>query len=266
MSFDAPKDNLFRGFADGVRLEKHRAADDAAWGESDDGGSLLHGHFTPFDVWTRIESWFEGTFLERIAPGSFRKTIKENRDQIRVQFDHGFDAHVGESPLGPIDILREEDFGPYYEVPLLDTDYNRDRILPLLQGRTIDGRQLGSLLGASFRFRVTREEWAREPKPSTTNPEGLAERTIREVTLHEFGPVVFPAYPDATAKVRCLTDHFLDRQRERRSTNRHGTPPIEAPAVIDPVAPPELGHPMGAQGRLVASARTSTLSLLRRTQ
>ena len=204
-----PTENLFRGLA-GVPVEL-RAEDDLP------DATTLFGHFARFDNWNEIDSYFEGRFLERVVKGAYRKTMREQRDRIRVQFDHGYDSYVGSSPLGPIDVMREDDFGPYYEVPLLDAEYNRDRILPMLQGRTLDGRSLGSLLGASYRFRVTKEEWVEPKKSSEVNPEKLPERTIREVTLYEFGPVVFPADPGATAGARSvsLTDHYLERQVQR---------------------------------------------------
>jgi HK97 family phage prohead protease len=205
---DVPRDNLFRGLY-GVPLELRD--DDAP------ASSYLHGHFTKFETWNEIDSYFEGRFLERTVKGSFKKTISENRDRVRVQFDHGYDTYIGSAPLGPIDELREEDEGPYYGVPLLDTDYNRDRILPLLSGRLMDGTLTGSALGASYRFRVTKEEWV-DPKRSTDmNPEMLPERTIREVSLYEFGPVTFPAQLEATSGIRSvsLTDHYFERHLER---------------------------------------------------
>lgn len=217
MSDVIPVDNLFRGFPGGLELRS----------ESDADGSTMHGHFTPFDTWSEIDSWFEGRFLERTVQGAFRKTITENRHQVKVQFNHGYDPGIGGALLGPIDILREEDEGPYYEVPLLDTDYVRDRILPMLQGRLLTGERRGSLLGASYRFRVVKDEWVREPKPSEANPDALPERTIREVRLYEFGPVIHPAFGSATAQVRSLTDHFLDRQRDTRSAQR---PHLRTPA------------------------------------
>ena len=207
---DVPRDNLFRGLV-GVPLEL-RAADDTA-PES----TYLHGHFTKFEIWNEIDSYFEGRFMERTVQGSFKKTISENRDRIKVQFDHGYDTFVGSSPLGSIDVLREDDEGPYYGVPLFDTDYNRDRMLPLLEGRLMDGTTTGSALGASYRFRVTKEEWVEPRTASAHNPEKLPERTIREVSLYEFGPVTFPAQLQATAGIRSvsLTDHYFERHLER---------------------------------------------------
>lgn len=218
MTIHMLRDNLFRGLLEPPTLRA--VADPEPEPEADPGPSLMYGHFTVFDTWSEIDSFWEGTFLERIARGSFKKTIRDNRAGIRVQYDHGYDSFVGSAPLGPIEVLREEDEGPYYEVPLLDTDYNRDRVQPLLRGQLMNGDATGeSLLGASFRFRVIRDEWNEEPDPSDDNPKSLPERTVREVALYEFGPVVFPAYPTATAKVRSLTDHYEALRLARLGTS-----------------------------------------------
>ena len=234
---DAPRDNLFRGYFDG-------AVELRAEGESDP--TTMYGHFTPFDAWEEIDSWFEGRFLERTVAGAFKRTINDPQDRarLRVTFDHGYDLSLGDKPLGPIDVLREEDFGPYYEVPLLDTDYNRDFILPALEGRLMNGERRGSdgLLGASYRFRVTGEEWVREPKKSKHNPERLPERTITEVRLMEFGPVVYPAFPDATAKVRSLTDRYLELDLQRSGRIERAAARLSALRGF----PTDSGHAIGA--------------------
>ena len=173
--------------------------------DGDGGMPTMFGHFAVFNRWAHIDSIFEGRFLERIAPGAFKKTMRENRDRIRALFQHGTDPQVGDKPLGPIDDLREDDTGAYFEVPLLDTAYNRD-ILPGLEA---------GLYGSSFRFEVIREQRDERPPVSEDNPDGLPERTLKELRLFEFGPVTFPAYADATAGVRSLTDHFLFEQIER---------------------------------------------------
>jgi hypothetical protein len=174
-----------------------KAADPAAPSNNANGMPTLYGHFTPFNRWTEIDSWFEGNFMERIAPGAFKKSFRETTP--KVLFQHGGDPQVGDKPLGPPDVLREEEEGPYYEVPLLDTSYNRDLVPGLEAG----------LYGASFRFSVMREEFVEEPGVSDGNPKGLPERTIKEARVPEFGPVSFPAYPDATADVRSMTDEML---------------------------------------------------------
>lgn len=250
-----PRDNLFRGLY-GVPLGVRND------GTADDSPTTMFGHFTKFDVWTEIDSWFEGRFMERTVGGSFRKTMSENRDRMKVQFDHGYDSFFGSSPLGVIDVLREEDEGPYYEVPLLDTDYNHLRMLPMLSGRLMDGTLAGSVLGASYRFRVTKEDWVEPAKGSDRNPDKLPERTIREVLLYEFGPVAFPAQIEATAGVRSvsLTDHFFERQlaasgqvarAAQRLTQIAGpaapgtgsAAPSEPPQALDGSTPQRSGSP-----------------------
>lgn len=194
----APKENLVRAASSGVTLRAVAApADDKTASENANGMPTLYGHFTPFNTWTEIDSMWEGNFMERIAPGAFKKTFRERTPA--VLFQHGGDPQVGDKPLGAPEVLREDEVGPYYEVPLLDTAYVRE-IVPGLEA---------GLYGASFRFSVMREEWVDEPPASDDNPRGLPERTIKELRCMEFGPVTFPAYPDATAGVRSMTDEFL---------------------------------------------------------
>jgi HK97 family phage prohead protease len=177
-------------FAPPARL---RAAPVPRPGAAAAGGPLLTGYLAAFDQWALIDSMFEGRFLERIAPGSFARTIAENRGAIRVLFNHGSDPSIGDKVLGAITLLEEDAYGARYEVPLLDTSYNADLIPGLAAGQ----------YGASFRFQVVPggEKFESRPKRSIYNPEGIPERTIREVELLEFGPVTFPAYAGATAGV-----------------------------------------------------------------
>jgi len=184
-----PRDELVRAIGGGLELRD----------DDESEGPRLVGHFARFGEWAEIDSVFEGHFMERVARGAFMKTIEENRDRIRVLFQHGQDPQIGDKPLGPIDVLREDSRGPYYEVPLLDVPYVRDLVPALKAG----------LYGASFRFSVLRESFKRDAKPSDHNPEGIPERTLHEVALREFGPVTFPAYAGATAGVRSMTDEFM---------------------------------------------------------
>jgi HK97 family phage prohead protease len=184
-----PRENLYRALQDCPELVRS------------DGEPMptMVGHFAVFNEWTEIASRYEGHFLERFAPGSFAKTISENRDRMRVLFQHGQDPHVGNKVLGPITQLDEDARGTRYEVPLLDTSYNRD-LLPGLEA---------GLYGASFRFSVLVEDIDRRPRASEHNPDGLPERTVREARVREFGPVTFPAYVGASAGLRSITDEML---------------------------------------------------------
>lgn len=188
-----PRDNLIRAaFPADIDV---RATDDA------DKPPILAGHFAMFNEWTRISGW-EGEFMERIAPGAFKKTIQENRQNMRVLYDHGHDPQIGNKVLGEIKTLEEDAAGARYEVELHDTSYTKDLLPGLRAGQ----------YGASFRFRVIREAFDEEPGASDHNPYGLPERTIQEAQVMEFGPVTFPAYEGASAGVRSLTDESFTRR------------------------------------------------------
>lgn len=170
------------------------------------GQDVMQGYLARFNQWTEIDSEWEGHFLERIAPGAFKKTIAENRTRMKVLFNHGRDPTVGDKVLGKIEELREDETGAYFVVPLLDTSYNRDLIPGLRAG----------LYGSSFRFRTIKDRFDKHPRRSAHNPDGLPERTLTEVRLHEFGPVSFPAYEGATAGLRSLSDHFIPQRAKRK--------------------------------------------------
>lgn len=210
-------DDLFRSALNvSLRADDPAAADDAP------AGPVLFGHFIRFNEWTEIRSGWEGHFLERFTPGSCRKTLKENAARIRCLFQHGMDFYVGDKPLGPWDRLEEDDEGVYYEVPLLDAGYVRQDILPGLEA---------GLYGASVRFSVLREEWVEEPGVSDHNPDGIPERTVKECRIYEGGPVTFPAYANASAAVRSLTDEFQVLRFMRTSPER------VRELMLDPAAP-----------------------------
>lgn len=195
--FRPPRDGLYRG----VLPIEMRNVNGGGW------APVMAGHWAVFNRWTRIDSLFEGEFMESISPGAFKKTFQDGRDTIQPLFQHGRDFTVGSKVLGPVEVLEEDGEGAYSEVPLFDTSYNRD-ILP--------GLMAGSY-GASFRFRVMKEDVTQEPGRSSWNPDGIPERVIREAQVMEFGPVTFPAYQDAKMTVgdgrmqsyRSLTDFFL---------------------------------------------------------
>jgi len=147
----------------------------------------LFGYFARFNEPTEINNPMEGHFVERLAPGAFKRTLAEHGRSVKVLFNHGLDPSVGQRPLGVPSMIREDNEGVYAEVPLDDTSYNRDLAASL---------RSGALSGQSFRFRPVADEWSKK------GPSGLPEVTRTEVALREFGPVTFPAYSTATAGIR----------------------------------------------------------------
>lgn len=192
---DAPTDDLIRG------INPVRAEGD---------GKTLVGYPIVYNDWTEIHSW-EGDFLERIAPGAVDRSINQRGDKIKVQYNHGMHPMIGSSGLGKARTMRADRTGLYVEVPLSDTWYNRDHIIPQLRDGTLDGM--------SFRFGVVDEDWD-EPKRSTShNPDRLPERTIKEVRLYEFGPVDWPAYEATQVGIRSSAglSKWLSAPAEERS-------------------------------------------------
>jgi len=205
---EPPRDDLVRSLPVAVEVRS----------DEDGAAPVLHGHLARFDEWAEIASFWEGNFMERIAPGAFKKTLRENRDKIRVLLNHGQDPMLGDKPLGAVRSLSEDEEGVPYEVELF-------RGIPDL---VMDGLRAGQY-GASFRFKVVRQDIEEEPDPSAHNPKALAERTIRELQLHEFGPVTFPAYEGATAGIRSLTDRFLRSDPAPSTEVERRDPPAVAP-------------------------------------
>ena len=183
-----PRSDLYRAMApSGSHFELRE--------EGEGGLQTLVVHFARFNEWTEIDSWFEGRFMEQIAPGAFTETLAAQAP--RITFNHGRDPDLGDKLLGHPVTAREDADGGVAEAPLFAG-------VPQL---VVDGLRAGAY-GSSFRFGVDDEDIVHRPKVSDHNPEGLPERTILKATVPEVGPVTFPAYANATAGVRSLTDEF----------------------------------------------------------
>jgi HK97 family phage prohead protease len=179
-------------------------------GDGDAGPGTLTGYLATFNQWAEINSQREGHFMECMAPGAFTRTIADNGSRMKVTFNHGKDPQLGDKVLGIPSLLEEDDRGVRYEVPLLDTSYNRDLAPGLRAGA----------YGSSFRFNVVADDFNPKAARSAHNPQGLPERTVRELTMAEFGPVTYPAYTGATAGMRSLTDRFaVDAHLQRREVD-----------------------------------------------
>ncbi|GGN40514.1 hypothetical protein FHR83_007021 [Actinoplanes campanulatus] len=241
--------------------------------EAGDDLGVMDVRWSPFNSWYRIDSMWEGSFLERSAPGAFKRTIKahnsaaaEDAHNIKTLFNHGMDFHIGDKILGRIEKLREEADSPVSQVRLFDTSYNRD-LLPGLRA---------GVYGSSFMFRVVKDEWNNEPGASDHNPDGLPERTLKEVRVFEAGPVTWPANPAASSGMRCMsgTDmyyehlarldpHRVEGMRARLTALRGSRPdtvtrPADGPATVptaDPASRHSDGNRRGERARRIREAR-----------
>jgi HK97 family phage prohead protease len=132
-------------------------------------------------------------FIERIAPGAFKRSLRAKND-IKLLWNHSSSDVLGSTRSGTLR-LSEDDMGLRVEADLPDTQAGRDAKVLI---------QRGDVTGFSFGFTVPAngDSW---------NSEGT-ERTLKSVRLLEVSTgVAFPAYPstNGTAQVRSLEDIAL---------------------------------------------------------
>lgn len=169
-------------------------------------GLTLDGYGAVFNSPTRIDSW-EGTFDEVIAPGAFRKSLKENTP--RMQFDHGHHPLIGSIPIGRFETVEEDAKGLHVVGRLSDN---------WLVQPVRDAISEGSIDGMSFRFSVVKEQWLRADGSvikdeaelmdliyNARDEADMVTRTLKELRCTEVGPVVWPAYRDTSVSVRSKT-------------------------------------------------------------
>jgi hypothetical protein len=129
---------------------------------------------------------------ETIARGAFKKALQE-RTPV-VQFDHGTHPIYGSLPIASIKAMREDTHGLYVKARMF-----KDPVFAALREAISEG----AISGMSFRFQVTKEDW----------DDQRSLRTVKEVRLFEFGPVVFPAYQGTTVALRSMLATLPDDER-----------------------------------------------------
>jgi HK97 family phage prohead protease len=205
-------------------------------------GLTIEGYGAVFNSATRISGW-EGDFEEIIAPGAFKKSLRERVP--RMQFDHGQHPLLGSLPLGRWTVAEEDERGLHLVGRLTDNWL----VTPFR-----DAIRDGGVEGMSFRFAVVRDEWADVNGTRLRDAEipeflyngagdrGPIRRTLREVKASEAGPVVWPAYDDTAVGVRSrngLVTIDLGRLHEPRQRREIA----DLVALADRAAGPSLPLP-----------------------
>jgi HK97 family phage prohead protease len=160
----------------------------------------ITGHAAVFD---KLSEPMFG-FREKIAPGTFTKTIK--KDDVRALFNHDANYVLGRNKAKTLR-LKEDDEGLYIEIDPPDTQWSRD-----LQ----ESIRRGDISQMSFGFIVVTDEWEHKPNKDSI-------RTLTEVKLFDVSPVTYPAYPETTVKVR----DYLNALKEQE--NKGSPIPTELP-------------------------------------
>jgi HK97 family phage prohead protease len=145
--------------------------------QAEDGTMRLSGYAAVFN-----EDSVPLPFLERIAPGAFRKTLTETPD-VRLLINHeGLPlARTKNKTLR----LHEDETGLYMDADLPDTQAARD-LYTLVERGDVDQM--------SFAFRVIRQKWS----------EDRSRRVLTELSLSDgdVSVVTYPAYPTTTVEAR----------------------------------------------------------------
>jgi HK97 family phage prohead protease len=159
--------------------------------QADDGTMRLSGYAAVFN-----DDSVPLPFIERIAPGAFRKTLTETPD-VRLLINHeGLPlARTKNETLR----LREDEIGLYMDADLPDTQAARD-LYTLVERGDVDQM--------SFAFRVIRQRWN----------EGRTERTLTELSLADgdVSVVTYPAYPTTTVEAREQLKEAMQAVKEGR--------------------------------------------------
>lgn len=149
-------------------------------------GLTLEGYAAVFNSPTKIRD-LQGDFEEIILPDAFTRSLAERTPVL--QWDHGRDPAVGTAPIGDIQRIAPDSRGLFVRAALYDHP-STGRVRQAIKGKSVKGM--------SFRFGVPDggDAWSKR--------DGMDVREIRDVDIHELGPVVFPAYRDTTVSVRSM--------------------------------------------------------------
>ena len=256
---------------------------DDASGEPSD-GLTLDGYASVFNRVTVIDSW-EGRFKEKVAPGSMKKSFRENPPLI--QFDHGQHSLIGSIPIAvavagypreEVDPVRAPEGGAH----ILARVFDNWLMQPV---RDAMASTPPAIKGMSFRFGVVSEVWHDADGKQIRNEddlrrlldlswrenlpeEELLTRTLRELRVPELGPVVWPAYSDTSVSVRSIdlgrlddpdTKNFLARALILADVAERGSdlPPVTPVADVHESEPTDRPQatPSGAGEHPSAEAR-----------
>jgi len=154
--------------------------------KSDSGGdALISGYAAVFNK----PSEDLGGFVERIMPGAFANTLKENASDPLALFNHDTAYVLGRRSAGTL-TLSEDKRGLYFEITPPNTQWANDLATSMKRG---DIKQM------SFGFRTLADKWSDLDKP-------VAKRDLLEVALMEISVVAMPAYKQTSANIRTLAN------------------------------------------------------------
>ena len=172
--------------------------------EEGDEPPVLTGYASVFNQ----EAIIWGLWREKVAPGAFKKTIKEH--DVRALWNHNPDLPLGRNRAKPPTLtLAEDEKGLKVEIKPPDTQAGRDAVTSIKRG---DVTQM------SIAFETIKQEWY-----IPEDKRELPLRTLREAKLYDVSPVTFPAFEGTSISARgegVLPDGEIDPLEEARRLYR----------------------------------------------
>ncbi len=151
------------------------------------------------DSGTEYPMWDD--YIERIQPEAFTRALKEKHD-ARALFDHESNILLGRVSSGTCE-LSVDKTGLRFEVPYDETDPDHARVRSKIVR--------GDLTGCSFAFSNVSADWEERNDDGKT----VYIRNIKDLDLHDVGPVTYPAYSATEAGFRsaCFKESQLVEAR-----------------------------------------------------
>ena len=187
-----PRPNENRADAVGVLERRNFRVDKIVVERRENAAPKIAGHAAVFNALSEDLGWFR----EKIDPGAFAATIKE--DDVRALFNHDPNLVLGRNVSGTLR-MTEDGVGLAIEVDPPDTQAARDVMVLIDRG---DVSQM------SFAFRVLEEAWEYGEKGEPDI------RTLKKVRLYDVSPVTYPAYPQTDVALRSHQVWTEQRKKE----------------------------------------------------
>lgn len=153
---------------------------------------VVEGYVNAVDRFSR--PLFEGAigkFVERILPSVFKRALAKSRN-VKVLLNHDYDRELADTASGKAKIY-EDNVGLRAIVTIDDAE-------------VVAKARAGKLVGWSFGFETLDDERA-------TNNDGVVERTIKELDLHEVSIIdnsMIPAYIGTSIETRTVDGKTIE--------------------------------------------------------
>ncbi len=136
----------------------------------------VRGYGSVFNRLYEVWDWWEGWFMERMLPGCFARSIRENRDRIK-----GLWMHNMYDPVATFDELREDSVGLFFDM-LWGRGQKLNDYFSLVEDEIVTEVSIG------FNFRT----W-RMIEEGSDESDGLPIMEHEDVDLWEISPVTWGA-------------------------------------------------------------------------